>query len=65
MPKLKTRKCIAKRFKRTKTGKIKRPRAFRSHIMTKKTPKRKTFLRGKDLVHKSDAKKIKKQMPYW
>jgi len=65
MPKLKTRRAIAKRFKRTKKGKIKRSRAFRGHIKTKKSSKRKRFLRGMDLVSSGDAKKIKRQMPYW
>ncbi len=65
MPKLKTRRCIAKRFKLTKSGKIKRRRAYRGHIKTKKSSKRKRFLRNDDLVHKSDAKKLKRQMPYW
>ena len=65
MPKLKTRKSVAKRFKRTKSGKIKRPRAFRGHIKTKKSSKRKRFLRGSDLVSKSDEKKIRRQMPGW
>ena len=55
MPKLKTRKAIAKRFKLTKKGKIKRARAFKGHILTKKSSKRKRFLRGKDLVHRTDA----------
>ena len=65
MPKLKTRRSISKRFKLTKKGKIKRPRAFSGHIKTKKTAKRKRFLRGKDIVSKSDRLKIRKQMPYW
>ena len=65
MPKLKTRKAVAKRFKLTKKGKIKRSRAFSGHIMTKKSSKRKRFLRGKDLVSKSDRQRIKRQMPYW
>lgn len=65
MPKLKTRKAVAKRFKRTKSGKIKRSRAFSSHIKTKKSPKRKRFLRSRDLVSNADKHKIKKQMPYW
>jgi len=65
MPKLKTRKAVAKRFKRTKKGKIKRSRAFRGHIRTKKSSKRKRFLRGRDLVSPADHKKLKRQMPYW
>ncbi len=65
MPKLKTRKAIAKRFKRTKTGKIKRRRAFRGHLKTSKNAKRKRFLRADDIVHKTDEKKLKRQMTYW
>jgi large subunit ribosomal protein L35 len=65
MPKMKTRRAIAKRFKRTKKGKIKRPRAFSGHIKTKKSSKRKRFLRGSDIVTKGDRKKIRRQMPYW
>jgi large subunit ribosomal protein L35 len=65
MPKLKTRKAIAKRFKRTKTGKVKRRKAFRGHLKTSKSSKRKRFLRVDDTVSKEDLKKLKKQMPYW
>ncbi|MFH1753837.1 MAG: 50S ribosomal protein L35 [Candidatus Omnitrophota bacterium] len=65
MPKMKSRRAIAKRFKRTKKGKIKRSRAFSGHIKTKKSGKRKRFLRGRALVSKGDAKKIKRQMPGW
>ncbi|MBL7068634.1 MAG: 50S ribosomal protein L35 [Candidatus Omnitrophica bacterium] len=65
MPKLKTRKAVAKRFKLTKRGKIKRSRAFSGHIRTKKSAKRKRFLRGRDIVSKADEKKLKRQMPYW
>lgn len=65
MPKLKTRKAIAKRFRISKKGKILRSRAFRSHKRTKKSSKRKRFLRGKDLVSIADKKKIRRQMPYW
>lgn len=65
MPKMKTRKSIAKRFKLTKKGKIKRSRAFRSHIRSKKSSKRKRFLRKRDLVHGADRLKMRRQMPYW
>ena len=65
MPKLKTRKAVAKRFKLTKKGRIKRSKAFSGHLKTKKSSKRKRFLRGKGLVSKSDEKKMKRQMPYW
>lgn len=62
---MKTRKSVAKRFKLTKKGKILRSRAFRSHIRSKKSSKRKRFLRGKDLVHIADKQKLRRQMPYW
>ena len=64
MPKLKTRKAVAKRFRMTKSGKIKRSRAFRGHIKTSKSRKRKRFLGRADLVSRADFKKLKKQMPY-
>lgn len=64
MPKLKTRKAVAKRFKITKKGKILRMKAGRSHILTKKTRKRKRHLRKKTLVSRSFLRKIKKQLPY-
>lgn len=64
MPKLKTRKSVAKRFKITKSGKIKRTQAGRSHILTKKSRKRKRQLRHKTLVVSGFLRKIKKQIPY-
>ncbi len=64
MPKLKTRKALAKRFKFTKKGKIKRSRSFKSHILTKKTGKRKRGLRKASLVSKSQVKMVKRLMPY-
>lgn len=64
MPKLKTRKALAKRFKFTKKGKIKRSRSFRRHILTKKTGKRKRALRKAALVSKSQVKMVKRLMPY-
>lgn len=65
MPKLKTRKAIAKRFRLSKKGKIKRSKAFRGHIKTKKSSKRKRSLRKTALVSKGDAKRMKRQMPGW
>ena len=65
MPKLKTRKAVIKRFRLTKRGKIKRSHAFRSHIRTKKSAKRKRYLRGRALVSKADRQKLRKQIPYW
>ncbi|MFN3306916.1 MAG: 50S ribosomal protein L35 [Candidatus Kapaibacteriota bacterium] len=60
MPKLKTKSSAKKRFKLTATGKLKREKAYRSHILTKKERKRKRNLRKTDLVHPSDAPRIKK-----
>ncbi len=59
MPKLKTKKTVAKRFKLTKKGKIKRQRAYKSHILTKKTSKRKRKLRRGTTVDKTNVKSIK------
>ncbi len=64
MPKMKTHRGAAKRFKLTKTGKIKRAKAYKSHILTKKTAKRKRNLRKGTLASNADAKNIKKIMPY-
>lgn len=59
MPKMKTVKGAAKRFKVKKSGKIKRGAAFRSHILTKKSPKRKRQLRSPKYVDKTDIKQVK------
>ena len=64
MPKMKTNRGAAKRFKATGTGKIKRSKAFTSHILTKKSTKRKRNLRQGDLVDESNVKAIKKILPY-
>ena len=64
MPKMKTHRGAAKRVKKTGTGKLKRLRANKSHILTKKTRKRKRRLRQADMVAKSDAKKLDKILPY-
>ena len=63
MPKQKTRKGVAKRFKVTKTGKIKRKGAFASHIMGKKSAKRKRKIRKPKLADKSDVRRIKQLLP--
>ncbi|AXJ01016.1 LSU ribosomal protein L35P [Cyclonatronum proteinivorum] len=63
MPKLKTNSGAKKRFKLTGTGKLKRKKAFTSHILTKKSPKRKRNLRQSTLVHKSDMSNIKRLLP--
>ncbi|MCC5933146.1 MAG: 50S ribosomal protein L35 [Candidatus Cyclonatronum sp.] len=63
MPKLKTNSGAKKRFKLTGTGKLKRKKAFKSHILTKKSPKRKRNLRQSTLVHKSDMSNIMRLLP--
>jgi large subunit ribosomal protein L35 len=60
MPKLKTNKAAAKRFKITGSGKIMRLKAYKSHILTKKNTERKRRLSKQVEVPKSEAKKIKK-----
>lgn len=64
MPKLKTRRSIAKRFKFTKKGKILRHKAFKSHLLSKKSSKRKRGLRRPALVSKTEREKIKRLLPY-
>ena len=64
MPKLKTKKAAAKRFRRTGKGKVKRKKAFTRHILTKKPRKRKRGLRKAGFVKKADLKRIKELMPY-
>ena len=59
MPKMKTRSSAKKRFKITGTGKVKRATAYRSHILTSKTTKRKRKLRGPHLVSKADEPAVK------
>jgi large subunit ribosomal protein L35 len=64
MPKLKTHKGAAKRFRITATGKIKRGHSHARHILTKKTNKRKRFLDVDVLVSKSDIKRVQAMLPY-
>ncbi|MDO7171689.1 MULTISPECIES: 50S ribosomal protein L35 [Flavobacteriaceae] len=59
MPKMKTKSSAKKRFKLTGTGKIKRKHAFKSHILTKKSKKRKLALTHDTLVHKADESNVK------
>ena len=62
MPKQKTKSSAKKRFKLTGTGKIKRKHAFKSHILTKKSKKRKRALTHSGLVHESDVNSIMEQL---
>ncbi|HHY28111.1 MAG TPA: 50S ribosomal protein L35 [Desulfitobacterium dehalogenans] len=64
MPKMKTHRGAAKRFKKTGTGKIVRHHAFTSHILEKKSPKRKRNLRKATVMHKTDAKRIARLVAY-
>ncbi|MCM2263709.1 MAG: 50S ribosomal protein L35 [Desulfuromonadales bacterium] len=64
MPKIKTNRGAAKRFGKTGSGKIRRNKAFASHILTKKTTKRKRGLRQSTIVNPSDAKNISRLIPY-
>lgn len=64
MPKMKTSKSAAKRFKATGTGKLKRSKAYKSHILTKKSPKRKRNLRQSAITDKTNVKNMKKVLPY-
>jgi large subunit ribosomal protein L35 len=64
MPKLKTHRGAAKRFKKTGTGKIRRTKAFRRHILTSKTKKVKRHMRGLEEVAPADAAKLRRMLPY-
>ena len=64
MPKLKTHRGLAKRVKLTARGKVKRARAFHSHLLSSKSPKRKRNLAKTTLVHKTQEKTIKGLVPY-
>ena len=64
MPKMKTKRAAAKRFKKTGTGKIMRNKAYKSHILTKKTTKRKRNLRKAVEVDATNAKMMKRILPY-
>ena len=62
MPKLKTKRAAAKRFKKTGTGELKRNKAYKSHILTKKTPKRKRGLRKSTVLTSADHKRMLRSM---
>ncbi len=64
MPKLKTNRGAAKRFKKTSKGKIKAKRAFARHLLTGKSPNRKRSLRRPKFIEKADEKAIKRLIPY-
>ncbi|WP_339137289.1 MAG: 50S ribosomal protein L35 [Candidatus Electrothrix sp. GW3-4] len=64
MPKMKTNRGAAKRFKATGSGKIRRSKAFTSHILTSKSSKRKRNLRQSGLIDTADCKAVKRMLPY-
>ena len=64
MPKLKSNRGAAKRFKVTANGKIKRSKAYANHILTKKTTKRKKNLRKAGYIDRADASRISRLIPY-
>ena len=64
MPKMKTSRAAAKRFKMTGTGKLKRNKAYKSHILTKKSTKRKRTLRKATMTDATNFRNMKKILPY-
>ena len=64
MPKLKTKRAAAKRFRKRAGGGIKRSQAFLRHILTKKNTKRKRHLRGTTGVHAADRRMVRVMLPY-
>ena len=62
MPKMKTHRAAAKRFRKTASGKLKRRKAYKSHILAKKTRKRKRNLRKATLVAASDTRRVKRML---
>ena len=64
MPKLKTNRGAAKRFRKTASGRFKHAQSHRRHILTKKPTKRKRQLRSGQLVHTSDTKSIARMLPH-
>ena len=64
MPKLKTNRGAAKRFKRTSSGAYKRKQSHLNHILTKKSTKRKRHLRSHLLISDSDQRSVRKLLPY-
>ena len=64
MPKLKTHRGAAKRFNKTGAGKIVRSKAFKQHILTSKTTKRKRGMRGTTVVDATDTPRLQRMIPY-
>ncbi len=64
MPKMKTNRGAAKRFRRTASGGFKRAQSHRRHILTKKSTKRKRHLRSGEMVHAADVSMLNRMLPY-
>ena len=64
MPKMKTNRSAAKRFSKTARGKLRRKKAFKNHILTKKSPKRIRQLRQDAMLTPGDEKRMKEILPY-
>ena len=64
MPKVKTSRAAAKRFKKTGTGELKRMKAYKSHILTKKSTQSKRHLRKATMTDSTNVKNMKKILPY-
>ena len=64
MPKMKTNRGAAKRFKRTVSGRYKRAQSHLNHILTKKSTKRKRHLRSVELVEQADTRAVRRMLPY-
>jgi large subunit ribosomal protein L35 len=64
MPKLKSHRGAAKRFKKTGTGKFLRAKAFKRHILTSKPTRRKRQMRGTEVVNDADVRKLRRMLPY-
>jgi large subunit ribosomal protein L35 len=64
MPKLKSHRGAAKRFKKTSKGKFLRPKAFKRHILTSKPKRRKRHMRGTEVISPADASRLKRMLPY-
>ena len=64
MPKIKTHRGAAKRFNKSGTGKVTRAKAFKQHILTSKSAKRKRNMRGTAVVATADAPRVEKMIPY-
>ena len=64
MPKIKTRRAAAKRFTKTGSGEFRRNKAYKSHILEKKSPKRKRNLRKAAMVNAAEYERVKRMLPY-